>query len=352
MTINQTSIKSVTTPTRIKSLAVLAIGAVFMAACGGGVPITEQANSAPASAESAEATQDAAAAPTGVAATLGDTLLGEVLIGPNGMTLYGFTNDAQAASTCYGTCADAWPPVIVERDFALAPALDEGAFATTERDDGSFQLVAGKWPLYYFAGDAVPGDAKGQGSGDVWFAVDGVGTLILDSQGDAAGSATDETEAAANETGNEAAESTPVNVVEGPLGDMLVDSQGLSLYGFTNDADGNPTCEGACADAWPAMIVDGGKLPAGLDPEVFSLVERPDGQQQLKVGKWPLYYFAGDAAAGDINGQGSGDVWFLAAPDGSLLKGEESAAAPSPAPAAGSADSSESDSDSGYGYSS
>ena len=101
---------------------------------------------------------------------------------------------------------------------------------------------------------------------------------------------------------------------------MLVDGVGLTLYGFTKDADGTPTCEGGCAEAWPPVIVDSDELPAGLDPAVFSVVERPDGTFQLKAGKWPLYRFAGDAAPGETNGQGSGDVWFVVDPAGGLIK--------------------------------
>ena len=117
-----------------------------------------------------------------------------------------------------------------------------------------------------------------------------------------------------------------VNSAESSLGPILVDADGLSLYGFTNDVDGVPACYEACADAWPPVIVDSDTLPEGLDPEVFSVVERTDGSQQLVAGSWPLYRFAGDAAPGDINGQGSGDVWFLADPAGGLI-GRESAAA-------------------------
>jgi predicted lipoprotein with Yx(FWY)xxD motif len=40
----------------------------------------------------------------------------------------------------------------------------------------------------------------------------------------------------------------------------------------------------------------------------------------LKVGKWPLYRFAGDAAPGDTNGQGSGGVFFVVGADGKLIK--------------------------------
>lgn len=78
---------------------------------------------------------------------------------------------------------------------------------------------------------------------------------------------------------------------------------------------------------------DSADLSDGLDPEIFSVVERADGAFQLKAGTWPLYRFAGDAEAGDTNGQGSGDVWFAAAPDGGLVKEATVDAADAQAPA-------------------
>jgi predicted lipoprotein with Yx(FWY)xxD motif len=118
-----------------------------------------------------------------------------------------------------------------------------------------------------------------------------------------------------------------VGTASSDLGDILVDANGLSLYGFLDDTEGLPTCDGACADAWPPVFTDSAELPAGLDASVFSVVERNDGSFQLKAGAWPLYLFAGDGAPGDVNGQGSGDVWFLSAPDGSLIGTEGAMAA-------------------------
>ena len=157
----------------------------------------------------------------------------------------------------------------------------------------------------------------GHGSGDVWFAVALDGTLI---PGDALQAAADAPaeEAAAPTTAP--APPAPASVASTDLGDVLVDADGLTLYGFTKDEDGSPTCEGDCADAWPPLLVDGEELPEGLDPEVFSVVERPDGGLQLKAGKWPLYRFAGDSEPGDTNGQGSDGVWFVVDPHGGLLK--------------------------------
>jgi predicted lipoprotein with Yx(FWY)xxD motif len=127
---------------------------------------------------------------------------------------------------------------------------------------------------------------------------------------------------------SEATADSPVGQGDTGLGTVLVDDEGLTLYGLTDDTGGVSTCDGACADAWPPLTVEGPDLPAGLDSGVFSVVERSDGTFQLKAGDWPLYRFAGDAAPGDTNGQGSGGVWFAAAPDGSLI------GAPDAAPAA------------------
>ncbi len=100
----------------------------------------------------------------------------------------------------------------------------------------------------------------------------------------------------------------------------MVDANGLTLYGFTKDVDGVSTCVDKCAEAWPPVTVESADLPAGLDPAVFTVVDRPDGTHQLKAGKWPLYRFAGDSAPGETNGQGSGQSWFVVAPDGKLIK--------------------------------
>ncbi len=284
------------------TIGLVAIGLVATA-CGSDAPLT--APSAPASTTVAPAVAPAA---SGASVTGSESSLGSILVGERGLTVYGFTNDSAASSTCTGACADAWPPLVVGEDWSVAPGLDLGIFATTVRDDGQLQLVAGKWPLYYFAGDIAPGDVNGQGSGDVWFVVGTDGILIAD--------------AAAAQAGGAA---VGVLVGQSNLGEILTDQVGLSLYGFKEDVDGVPSCEGACADAWPPLITATADLPADLDPTVFSVVQRSDGSFQLRAGAWPLYRFAGDAAPGDSNGQGSGDVWFLAAPDGSLLGGAGSA---------------------------
>jgi len=133
-----------------------------------------------------------------------------------------------------------------------------------------------------------------------------------------------------------------VTEAETDLGTVLVDSQGRTVYGFTKDSAGTPTCSGGCADAWPAVKVEGSELPEGLDPKVFSVVDAADGGKQLKAGKWPLYRFSGDSKPGDVNGQGSGGVWFVVAADGSLIKD-------APAADGGSSDSGSSDGgDGGY----
>ena len=241
--------------------------------------------------------------------------------------------------------------MIVSDDWTAGPGLDFGIFATTVREDGQRQLVAGRWPLYYFAGDAAPGDLKGQGSGDVWFAVDTNGGLIRDgAEAPEAGDSSDAAPAEDADGASTAADSSAV-VTTGStdLGEVLIDDGGLTLYGFLDDRDaGGPSCNDACADAWPPVLVDDGELPDGLDPDVFSVVNRDDGSFQLAAGIWPLYRFAGDAAPGDVNGQGSGDVWFAVDADGKLVGAPGAAPADSGESSDDATDSDTDSDDSGY----
>jgi len=55
-------------------------------------------------------------------------------------------------------------------------------------------------------------------------------------------------------------------------------------------------------------------VTASLKADDFATITREDGQKQTTYKGLPLYYFAGDKAASDANGQGVRDVWFVATP--------------------------------------
>jgi predicted lipoprotein with Yx(FWY)xxD motif len=140
-------------------------------------------------------------------------------------------------------------------------------------------------------------------------------------------------------TGSMAPMSGPfVQVAESEeYGQILVDAECRTLYVFSQDVDGEATCVDDCAANWPPLLVPDDAVPPladELDPSLFSVVDHPDGAM-LKVGDWPLYYFANDAAPGDVNGQGVGGVWWVVGPDGTPF--EEAAETAGTEPADGSA---------------
>lgn len=111
-----------------------------------------------------------------------------------------------------------------------------------------------------------------------------------------------------------------IGLADNALGQILVDAEGKTLYGFTVDADGVSACYDDCAAAWPPLLAEGeATVGEGLDAALLTTVDRTDGTKQLKYGDWPLYYFAADAAAGDAAGQGLNDVWFVIGADGALI---------------------------------
>ncbi len=101
------------------------------------------------------------------------TSLGDVLTGPNGLTLYTLSSDPNNGSVCTGTCLAAWPPLLVGAGGTVTGpvgvSLPFGTF--TRADDGTTQAAAAGRPLYYFASDSASGQTSGEGitaPGGVW----------------------------------------------------------------------------------------------------------------------------------------------------------------------------------------
>ena len=104
------------------------------------------------------------------------------------------------------------------------------------------------------------------------------------------------------------------------LGDILQDSGGRTLYLFNPDAQGDSTCYDDCADAWPAFVEEG-SAGEGVDASLLGTTTRTDGAVQVTYNGWPLYYFSGDSAPGDTNGQALNDVWWVVDATGNAVTG-------------------------------
>ncbi|WP_052703117.1 plastocyanin/azurin family copper-binding protein [Paenibacillus beijingensis] len=110
------------------------------------------------------------------------------------------------------------------------------------------------------------------------------------------------------------------------LGTYFTDSSGKTLYFFTKDAENLNACASSCIANWPIYYSDHLQIPSSLNKADFSVLIRTDGTKQLTYKNWPLYYFVKDKAAGDLNGEAVGGVWFTAKPDYALMLGTSSTA--------------------------
>jgi predicted lipoprotein with Yx(FWY)xxD motif len=118
----------------------------------------------------------------------------------------------------------------------------------------------------------------------------------------------------------EASGEAAVVTADSDLGAILTDAAGMTIYFFANDTEGTSNCEGDCLANWPAVEAeDSPTAGEGVTAELGT-IERSDGTRQLTVNGFPAYYFANDAAAGDVNGQGVGGVWWVFGADGEHIE--------------------------------
>jgi predicted lipoprotein with Yx(FWY)xxD motif len=90
----------------------------------------------------------------------------DVYADTSGLTIYTFDPDTADLSTCYGACAQEWPPVLVTKaDGIKAP------FGTTVRKDGKIQVTVNHMPVYLFDEDKVTGDILGDGDDGIWHVI-------------------------------------------------------------------------------------------------------------------------------------------------------------------------------------
>ncbi len=94
-------------------------------------------------------------------------------------------------------------------------------------------------------------------------------------------------------------------------GGMLTDGKGMTLYTFDKDTEaGKSACSGPCLAAWPALVAPADAKPMGE----WTVITRDDGTKQWAYKGKPLYTFVHDTKAGEVTGDGKGNVWHTAKP--------------------------------------
>ena len=144
---------------RLAGLLVASLALV--AACSSGsttAPPTTAATATPAA-----GTPAASSGGSTVTIGMASSSLGNVLVGPDGLTLYVHAGDTATSSSCNGACATAWPPLAVAsgQTAVLASGIT-GTLGTLTRADGTVQVTFDGLPLYGWKNDKAPGDVTGQ----------------------------------------------------------------------------------------------------------------------------------------------------------------------------------------------
>lgn len=304
------------------ALCLLVAIALAVAGCGGGDSTSSGGAYAGKGGSGGEAGQPASSdtSPSIAvvsSAEVGD--LGRILVDAEGRTLYDFQKDKHGryvatASSCYGACAEAWPPLLTGGEPEAEGGPSSTKLGTLKRKDGTLQVTYFGHPLYTYAGDEKPGEANGNDVdqfGAEWYALQPNGEEPEDAE--------------AQEASSGRPEKGSWGVVfgaEGEHGIILYDLSGHTLYIFSKDQGGKSSCYGGCAKAWPPALTEGkAKADGEANPAKVGTTKRTDGTVQLTYAGHPLYTYSGDKSA-EVSGQGVkayGGRWYAIRPSGEPL---------------------------------
>ena len=154
---------------RFAALWSIPAGVLLISACGGG---GTSAATATSTVNPPDTTATGSTDMTTTVAVANDPALGSILVGPGGLALYVFANDAPGVSNCNDGCAELWLPLTLEAGVDPTGGVQvTGTLGVVVRVDGARQVTVMDRPLYYYSLDTASGQTLGQGVGGVWSVV-------------------------------------------------------------------------------------------------------------------------------------------------------------------------------------
>jgi predicted lipoprotein with Yx(FWY)xxD motif len=112
-----------------------------------------------------------------------------------------------------------------------------------------------------------------------------------------------------------------------PLGRVVVDGTGRTLYLFEKDKNRRSACYGQCAKFWPPLLTHGKSLArAGAKQSLLGTTRRANGSQQVTYAGHPLYRYVQDKEPGQTTGQGLqlfGGGWDVLSTAGKQIESDD-----------------------------
>ncbi len=110
-------------------------------------PTTDQSDPSPEPSLSSSAQQPG----QGRKVIAAESDFGTILYDEGGQAIYVFDVETTSRPRCYGSCADAWPPVLTGGAPLAGKRVTESLLGTTPRTDGTTQVTYDGHPLYFYA---------------------------------------------------------------------------------------------------------------------------------------------------------------------------------------------------------
>jgi predicted lipoprotein with Yx(FWY)xxD motif len=118
-----------------------------------------------------------------------------------------------------------------------------------------------------------------------------------------------------------------VGIANTPLGRVVVDSKGRTLYLFEKDKNRRSACSGQCAKYWPPLLTHGKPVARpGAKRVLLGTTRRANGSRQVTYAGHPLYRFIEDLKPGQTKGEGSqlfGAGWDALTPAGKKIESDD-----------------------------